>query len=190
MSHNWKMVAPPSKPKAVSLHILSTLHPTISWPLVPERILYPLEMYPIQVGYLTAFILLTESEFDSYDILVDLGKTWCLCVHVLGPSIFYTYHVSHYTDSDVTSTFENWYPIAAKRQIIVGKRAVMRGHRTWEEECWIRNRKTRFQSCSATDINANPADHPVTVNICLTNEWMLYDLECITWTHIVNEGAD
>ena len=105
------MVASPSKPKAVSLHILSTLHPTISWSLVPERTLYPLEMYPIQIGYLTAFFYLlnvqVESEFDSYDILVDLGKTWCLCVQILGPSIFYTYQVSHYTDSEVTPTFEN-----------------------------------------------------------------------------------
>lgn len=68
-------------------------------------------MYPIQIGYLTAFFYLlniqVEFEFDSYDILVDLGKTRCLCVQVLGPSIFYTYQVSHYTDSDVTSTFEN-----------------------------------------------------------------------------------
>lgn len=51
-------------------------------------------MYPIQIGYLTAFFYLlnvqVEFEFDSYDILVDLGKTRCLCVQVLGPSIFYT----------------------------------------------------------------------------------------------------
>lgn len=35
-------------------------------------------MYPIQIGYLTAFftywMFRLEFEFDSYDILVDLGK--------------------------------------------------------------------------------------------------------------------
>lgn len=74
MSHNWKMLCDKqhccvtSKPKAISLHIFSTLHLTISWSLVPERILYPLEMYPIQAGYLTAFFYLLNVQVESEQV--------------------------------------------------------------------------------------------------------------------------